>query len=62
VAEHRLHLFKQVIMDMTMELNHAHEKVNSLLYQNPELVADMADLEDIIGPFGTPTPDAPANS
>lgn len=55
-------VIKQGTVDLAIEVNHAHEKINSLLYQNPAIVEDIVDLEKILGPADRPTPNAPPNS
>jgi hypothetical protein len=54
--------FEQGILDVAMQANFAHDKVNCLIYQNPAIVDDLATIEDIVGPMGNSTPNAPANS
>lgn len=51
--------YADMFVSMAIDVTFAHYKVNHLLHGNPELVADFAALEAIIGPLEQPTPKAP---
>jgi hypothetical protein len=44
---------------LSREAADAHEKIDDIVYQNPEVVADMDAIENIIGRFVDPQPGAP---
>lgn len=49
-------------LSLAVDVTDAHEKVNCLLYQNPEICRDVVRLEEILGPADHPTPNAPPHS
>lgn len=54
--------FEQAIKDVALEAADAHEKIDDIIYQNPDLVADLQRVAEILGPYNGPTPNAPPNS